>query len=47
MGSYTWVVGTPVTILEEKGSYYLAEGKGLRGWVKKELIIPDAEADSE
>ena len=46
-GSYTWVVGTPVTILGEKGGYYLAEGKGLRGWIKKEYITSDSGSDPE
>ena len=38
---YTWVVGTPVTVLDEKGDYYFAEGKGIRGWIKKEYFTPD------
>ena len=44
---YTWVIGTPVTILKEKGNYYYAEGGGLCGWVGKEYITPDAPGDAE
>ena len=44
---YSWVVGTPVAILEEKGGYCYAEGKGIRGWVKKEYITPDVSGDPE
>ena len=47
MGQYTWTVGTPVTILEEKGGYYFAEGKGIRGWVKKEFVTPDEDGGAE
>ena len=44
---YTWVVGTPVTILDEKGGYFYAEGGGIRGWVKKDYVTPDASGDAE
>ena len=44
---YDWVVGTPLTLLEEKGNFYLAEGKGIRGWIQKEYVTPDQEEPSE
>ena len=44
---YTWVVGTPVTVLNEKGDYWYAEGNGLCGWIKKEYFTPDASGDPE
>ena len=36
-----------VTLLEEKGNFYLAEGKGIRGWIQKEYVTPDQEEPSE
>ena len=44
---YDWVTGTPLTLLEEKGNFYLAEGKGIRGWIQKEYVTPDQEEPSE
>lgn len=44
---YTWVVGTPVTVLKEKGDYLYAEGGGLCGWIKNDYFTPDASGDPE
>ena len=33
-----WTVGTPVAIAEKSGDYYLAEGKGRRGWIHKQYL---------
>ncbi len=33
-----WKIGTPVAVVREDGDFLLVEGKGMRGWVKKEFI---------
>ena len=38
---YEWVAGTPLTLLEEKGKFWFAEGKGIRGWIQKEYVAED------
>ena len=46
-GSYKLVVGTPVTLLEEKGDYYYLEGGGVRGWLKNTQVATDESAGGE
>ena len=42
---YKLVVGTPVTVLEQKGDYYYLEGGGVRGWLKyTQLALDETEA---
>ena len=38
---YKLVVGTPVTLLNQKGDYYYLEGGGVRGWLKYTQVTPD------
>ena len=38
---YKWPVGTPVTVLEQKGDYYYLEGAGVRGWLKYTQVALD------
>ena len=40
-GLAIWKTGTPVAVAEKQGSYYLMEGKGLRGWVHEKYFLPD------
>ena len=44
---YKWIVGTQVSVLEEKGDYYYVEGAGVRGWIKNTQITLDGAADPE
>ncbi len=44
---YKWVVGTPVTVLEQNGDYYFLEGGGVRGWLKNTQITFDKSGDPE
>ena len=46
-GSYKLVVGTPVTLLEQKGDYYFVEGGGVRGWLKNTLVTREGSGDPE
>ena len=39
-------VGTPVAVAEQKGDYYLIEGKGLRGWVQEQYITIEGQESS-
>ena len=45
--SYKLVVGTPVTLLEQKGDYWFVEGGGVRGWLKYTQLTMDGSGDSE
>ena len=43
-----WTIGTPVAIAEKDGSYYLAEGKGRRGWIHEQYItLEGADTDGQ
>ena len=43
-----WTIGTPVAIAEKDGSYYLAEGKGRRGWIHEQYItLEGAETEGQ
>ncbi len=33
-----WTIGTPVAVAEKSGDYYLAEGKGRRGWIHQQYL---------
>ena len=43
-----WTIGTPVAIAAKDGDYYLAEGKGRRGWIHKQyLTLEGADTDGQ
>ena len=43
-----WTIGTPVAVAEKSGDYYLAEGKGRRGWIHKQYItLEGADTDGQ
>ena len=44
-GLTTWKTGTPVAIEGQRNSFYLVEGKGMRGWVHKKYILPDQDEE--
>ena len=40
-GLAMWSTGTPVALIEKQDVWYLAEGKGMRGWVHEKYILLD------
>ena len=42
-----WKIGTPVAIAEEKGNFFLAEGKGIRGWVENKYLTLEEGAEDD
>ena len=43
-----WTIGTPVAIEEKNGDYYLAEGKGRRGWIHQQYVtLEGADTDGQ
>ena len=41
-----WKPGTPVALVEKKGEFWLAEGKGRRGWIHEKYITAEG-ADTD
>ena len=43
-----WTIGTPIAIAGKDGSYYLAEGKGRRGWIHEQYVtLEGADTDGQ
>ena len=40
-----WKIGTPVAVVEQKGTFYLVEGKGVRGWIEDKYLTLDGGAN--
>ena len=46
-GLALWKTGTPIAAIEQQDSWWLVEGKGLRGWVHEKYILWDEAEDPE
>ena len=42
-----WKLGTPVAVAQQKGDFFLVEGKGLRGWIHEKYLTLNETTETE
>jgi Bacterial SH3 domain. len=42
-----WTIGTPVAVVKSEENYVQVEAKGLRGWIPKKYLTPDAAENTD